>query len=437
MSDIQPFRGLRYNQSITKDLSTVICPPYDIIPPSLHKELHERSEYNFIRLEDASSTPTDTTDDNKYTRSAATLRNWLKEKILVSEAKPAIYIHDHYFRVKGKEMKRRGLIVRIRLEDWEKNIVRPHENTIAAARTDRLNLLWALQINTSPILSMYQDPGQKLAAILNQQETQKPDIDTRVPEGERHVVRAVTDPAVLSKISAHFKDLPVYIADGHHRYTSALNFRNEKAKCSPLKPDDPVNFVMMTLIDFADPGMVIMGTHRVLRNLPEQTLAGLDAKVKKYFEIKKLPVENPGTWNELDRLFADDKYVRIACLRQAEKELMVLTLTRTESLIELMPDLHSDLIRRLDVSVVDHVFLGKVLGLPAGFSDESKISYVHDRDESAEMVLKKDYQLAIFVKAVKPEFIKAVADAGEKMPRKSTYFVPKAPAGLVMNSLVD
>ncbi len=435
MADVQPFRGLRYNQSIVKDLARVICPPYDIIPPALHEELHRRHEYNFIRLEDARSQPQDTNADNKYTRAAAVLQQWLNARVLLPEKQPAIYLHDHHFTFQGKILQRRGIIARIRLEEWEKGVVKPHENVIAVHVSDRINVLREMKVNTSPVLAMYQDKDKKIAALLTAQESLTPVMDVTMGDGERHVIRAVTDPTTLGRLSGYFKEPPIYVADGHHRYTSALTYRREMAKTPSASNDAPFNFVMMTLVDFVDPGMVIQGTHRVLRQLPEAVFAGIDAKLQHYFEIKRLRLDAPDFVETADRFINDEKFIRVSCLLKGENELMMLTLRKPESLAELMPDVHSDLVRQLDVSIVDHIILGKVLGLAAGFSDESKISYVHDRVEAAQMVMRQRYQLAMFVKPVKPELIKAISDVGEKMPRKSTYFYPKAPAGLVVNTL--
>jgi uncharacterized protein (DUF1015 family) len=293
-----------------------------------------------------------------------------------------------------------------------------------------------MQVNTSPVLAMYQDEGKQIAGLLTAQESLIPVVDKEMGDGERHVIRAISDPVTLQKLSGYFVLPPIYIADGHHRYTSALTYSREMLASNPkASPDASFNFMMMTLVDFVDPGMVIQGTHRVLRNLPEAIFNGFEAKLKNYFEIQRLQLDSPDFVETADRLLEDEKFIRVGCLHRGEKDLMMLTLRKQESLAEFMPDVMSDLVRNLDVSIADHVILGKVLGLAAGFSDESKISYVHDRVEAAHLVMDNGYQLAIFVKPVQPRLIKEISDAGAKMPRKSTYFYPKAPAGLVVNKV--
>jgi uncharacterized protein (DUF1015 family) len=438
VADVQPFCGLRYKKSLIKDFATVICPPYDIISPAFHEELHKRSEYNFIRLEDARTLPQDTSNDNKYTRSAATLEQWLTQRVLIPERKPAIYLHDHYFRHQGKEQRRRGIMARVRLEEWETKVVRPHEGILGAARDDRLNLLWALQVNTSPVLAMYEDKRKRLANLLTAQEELKPIINAIMPDGERHIMRAITDTDIIRRISAHFDNLSLYIADGHHRYTSALTYRREKAAATPdTSPDDAFNFVMMTLVSFTDPGLIILAPHRLIRGTQKSEIETLETRLTEFFEIAKLPLDKPDVWQKVDRLMVRTGPVRFSCLMAGADHLCILTLKEDSITEQTMPLFHSELYRKLDVSIIDHIILEKILGLGIGGTDETKINYSYDRQDALNRVLKQEYQLAFFLKPVKPELIKAVADANDKMPRKSTYFYPKAPAGLVVNCLTD
>ena len=169
MAEIHPFRGVHYNPQLINDLSSVICPPYDIISPQMEEKLNAKSAYNFIRLEAGRELPQDTASNNKYTRSAAILEEWLKQNILEIDPMPAFYIHDQYFSYQGKEHKRRGIIARVRLEEWEKMVIRPHEGILGKPKDDRLSLLWALRANTSPILAMFEDKEKKITKLLTQQ----------------------------------------------------------------------------------------------------------------------------------------------------------------------------------------------------------------------------------------------------------------------------
>ncbi|MES0329441.1 MAG: DUF1015 domain-containing protein, partial [Dehalococcoidales bacterium] len=174
MAEICPFRGVRYNQSLVDDLAAVICPPYDVISPQMEQYLNAASPYNFIRIEQGRQTPQDTPVDNKYTRVATTLNKWLDDGVMLMDKNPAIYLHDHSFTCQGRSYTRRGIVVRVRLEEWDSMVIRPHEGTLAGPKSDRMNLLWELKANTSPIFSLYEDSRRKVASRLDQQAESKP-----------------------------------------------------------------------------------------------------------------------------------------------------------------------------------------------------------------------------------------------------------------------
>ncbi len=436
MAEIYPFRGVRYNQSIVKDLSSVICPPYDIITPQLEQELYNRSRYNFIRIEHNQRLPQDSTLDNKYTRSAAILEEWLKQGVLITDEVPAIYVHDHCFIYQGKEYRRRGLIARVRLEEWHKNIIRPHEGTLAEPKSDRINLLWALRANTSPVLALFEDQTRQVSSLLAAQGLGKPVISISSSSRERHNVWAITEPQVISEIYDFFSEKPLYIADGHHRYESALIYQREQhTLSSTTSGDEAFNFVMMTLVDFADPGLVILPPYRLLRGLSPPKIVNLMTKLKSLFDVEELPLDMPGVWQLVDDLLLKANQTRLVLCGLVAEKLLVLTLRDSNTAKKMMPYFHSELYKELDVSVVDHVILEELLGL-SGSEDEAKISYNYDIKDTVSRVLAQEYQLAFILRPIKAEVIKAVADVGDRMPRKSTYFYPKLPSGLVLNRLV-
>ena len=428
MAEIHPFPGVRYNQGLVKDLAATICPPYDIITPQLQQELYHRSPYNFVRLEFGRESPQDKATDNRYTRAAATLKEWLEQGVLTTDKTPAIYLHDHYFSYEGKEYKRRGIIAGVRLEEWDKMIVRPHEGTLAEHKTDRLSLLWALQANTSPILALFADEGGEVSSLLAASELSQPIIS--LGNGERHNVRAITKPKVIEKLSSYFASQPLYIADGHHRYESALTYQRERRACSPSPGDETFNLVMVMLVAFSDPGLIILPPHRLVRGLSRAALSQLPAGLKPFFEIKELPLKMSGVWQQVDNLLlgggADE--VKLVVFGATGKSLLLLRLRDPAATSKLMPYFHSELYKRLNVSVLDHVILEELLGVGGG---EISIDYTYSREDAVRRVAEQEYQLAFLLSPVKPEVIKAIADAGDRMPRKSTYFYPKAPAGLV------
>ena len=431
MAEIHPFQGVRYNEQLVKDLAAVICPPYDIITPQMEQELYRRSEYNFVRLESSRELPQDRATDNKYTRAAATLEQWLQGGVLKVDELPAIYLHDHHFSHSGRGYKRRGIIVRIRLEEWDKMVVRPHEGTLAKPKDDRLTLLWECQANTSPILALFEDRGQQVSSLLAVQECNQPVINLSTAE-ESHRVWAITEPAVINQISDSLANQPIYIADGHHRYESALTYQHEKHTCSSsVSGDEAFNFVMMELVDFSDPGLVILPPHRLVRGISKSVLNELMAKLELFFDIDELPLSMPGVWQQVDDLLSSNaKQVKLALFGLAAGRLFVLGLREWAAASQMMPYFHSELYKRLGVSVVDHVILEKLLGL-GGEREEANIAYSYDKVDAVSRVLNGEYQLAFLLSPIKAEVIKAIADVGDRMPRKSTYFYPKAPAGLV------
>ncbi len=436
MAEIRPFRGIHYNPSRVGDLAAVICPPYDIITPQVQQELYQRSEYNFVRLEFGRELPQDNDTDNKYTRSRATLEQWLEQGILVMDETPAIYLHDHHFVYQGRQFRRRGIIAAVRLEEWSKAVVRPHEGTMAGPKSDRLNLLWALQTNTSPILTLFEGRGQ-LSSLLSEQELKTPLIEVNSPGGEGHRVWAVTEAGVIGRIRDHLADQPLYIADGHHRYESALSFWRERRACSGgVSGEEPFNFVMMTLVALDDPGLVILPAHRMVRGIPRSILSQLRDKLKVFFAIEELPLSRPGVWEEVDTWLAEDRdSVRLILFGMNRERLSLLQLRDFATVSPMMPYFHSEIYKRLDVSILDHIILEELLELPRD-KEEISLGYCYDRQDAVNRILEQEYQLTFLLRPVPAEVIKAIADAGDRMPRKSTYFYPKLPSGLVCYRLV-
>ncbi len=430
MAHISPFRGVRYNTSIIKDISKVVCPPYDIINQELEQELYERSEYNFIRIEHGWQSSKDNDADNKYTRAASFFRKWLDKKVLVSEEQQTFYIHDHYFKYQGKEYKRRGLIARVRLEEWDSMVVRPHEGTLAEPKKDRISMLWALNANTSPIFTLYEDIEKKIASALTDEVAVKPIMDF-YDNGERHTVYAITQTELIGRICSGFSGKPLYIADGHHRYESAQVYRRERMACSTgIEKDDPLNFVMMTLVDFDDPGLLVLPPHRLLRGVSKSDMDGLEDKLRAFFDIKKISLNSNDVWQKVDSFMDRKNEIGLVLYGLDEDELMILTLRDFEKASKLMPYFHSDTYKKLDVSVIDHVILEEMLGIGSG--QEKGIDYNYSREDAINKVTNQEYQLAFIIRPIEAKTIKTIADSSDKMPHKSTYFHPKLPSGLVL-----
>jgi uncharacterized protein (DUF1015 family) len=435
VAEVYPLKGIHYNLNLLKDWTKVICPVYDIIPPEQREKLYQSSEYNFIRLEAGRELPQDTPEDNKYTRSAHTLSDWLKQGILVKDEKPAIYLHDHYFIYKNKQYKRRSMIARVRLEEWDKMIIRPHESTLAEAKSDRLSLLWSIQANTSSILSLYEDHAGKIKDILAEEAKRLPSMDLELSGIEGHQVWAINDPEKTKQISSLLGKQPLYIADGHHRYESALNYHRQKRATGKWSENEPFDFVMMTLVDFQDPGLLILPPHRLVRGVSKSAYESFMDKLKVFFNLVEVSFHNANDWQTLDNQLKAYKKLILVLFGVKPGIMMVLEPKAMDSFVPMMPQFHTDLYKQLEVSIIDHVILEKLLALSSD-KDKYNLSYCYDRQDAVDRVTSGEFQMTFILTPIKAEVIKGIADQSDKMPKKSTYFYPKVPAGLILNSLV-
>ena len=432
MADIRPFHGVHYNPSLVKDLAKVICPPYDIISPQIQQELYQRSEYNFVRIEYGRELPQDKDTANKYTRAASTLNSWLEQQILVADEKPSLYIDDHTFTHQAKTFRRRSINCLVKLEDWSKMVIRPHEGTLSKPKGDRLSLLWALQANTSPIMALYEDSGKEIYSTLNVQTRKKPAYSAADVNGESHRMWAITNDEIIGRIKSCLSDQPLYIADGHHRYESALAYQREKHSSSSSRvKEEPFDFVMMTLIDIADPGLVILPAHRLVRGMEKSALNDLAARLDTFFIVREFALKKTDISSQLSDLLSENKdEVKLILCGLKKGHLLVLSMRDFDLVRPMFPAFHAELYQKLDVSIVDHVILEELLSLTYDKAN-AYLDYTNEASDAVKKVVEGEYQLGIIVNPVKPSVIKAIADSGDRMPRKSTYFYPKVPAGLV------
>jgi uncharacterized protein (DUF1015 family) len=268
------------------------------------------------------------------------------------------------------------------------------------------------------------------------QESVKPIISIGSSNGERHNIWAITERQDVKLICNLFNEKPLYIADGHHRYESALVYRREQsARFSSVSGDEAFNFVLMTLVDFADPGLIILPPHRLLRGLSPSSLSGLMNKLKSFFDIVEVSLDMTGVEQQIDNLLTASDQIRLGLFGLAGKQILLLKLRDFATASKLMPYFHSELYKRLNVSVTDYIIQEELLGL-ASSQKEARIAYNYDWQDAVGKVLAGEYQLAFIQSPVRTEVIKAIADAGDRMPEKSTHFYPKLPSGLVFNRLV-
>ncbi|MCL2140481.1 MAG: DUF1015 domain-containing protein [Dehalococcoidia bacterium] len=435
MAELHPFNGIRYNPQKVENLSQVICPPYDIINPKQQEELYLRNQYNYVRVEYGKQNPGDTSSDDKYSRATAFLEQWLEDEILVRDKAKTIYIDDHYFIYQKQIWKRRGIVACVRLEEWHRMVVRPHEEIMGEPKTDRINLIRAIKANTSPILAMYSDEQQRIAAALEQATITMPHMRMGTLDGEWHNVWAITAPAIQREIIASFESEPLYIADGHHRYESALVYQREQIALNQgYFPGEAFNFVMMTLVSFADPGLLLLPTHRVLRGLAPTKLESLKSTLDSFFEMQEISFNGADDWSKVDAWQIAEKRPHIALYGLSNEKMLLLALRDYEEAGSFMPSFHSDVYKQMDVSLVEHLILEKLLQIQP--ETEDGLAFDHDRSSAVQSVRAGDFQLAFILQPLQPAVIKEISDLADRMPRKSTYFHPKLPSGLVTNRLV-
>jgi uncharacterized protein (DUF1015 family) len=423
--EISPFRGIRYNQRAVGDLAQIICPPYDVINPEQQKSYYQKSDYNAIRLEFPEPT------GDRYQRAAITFQQWLKQGVLQADRVPSFYLHDHRFEYSGEKRVRRGLLARVKLEPWGNGIY-PHEETFSKAKSDRLQLMSACRANFSPLFSLYHDSGQKIAPILSEASRTGPVIEISAADsfedekGEAHTLWAIADPEIKRELSQFLSSQVIYIADGHHRYETALAYQQERVQEQSITGKGAFHYVMMELVEFSDPGLLVLPLHRLVRGITASVLIRLGDQLRKFFAIESVPLRTGSL--EASELPADSC---LGVLGLQPSSLVVLRRRQDVSLDAVMPGNRSPAYRKFNVSILNHIVLDKLLGL----TSKENVAYTVDLKEACQKVKEAEYQLAFLLNPPQPEVVRAIADAHDRMPSKSTYFYPKLPAGLVINLL--
>lgn len=436
MAEIRPFRALRFTDRAGA-VDQVVCPPYDIISEEQRLAYLERNPHNIIRLE----LPREGQDP--YAQAGTVLNEWLEQGVLARDEQAALYIYEIEYSLdgmsdisclQGGNRSVCGLIAQVHLEEFEKGIVLPHEWTLSKAKEDRLNLMKATGCNFSDVYCLYDDDGSEsetgdiLALVMRQQQ---PVAVLTDEAGLTHRLWAVTDTALIAAITARFADTKLYIADGHHRYETAINYRNWRREQG--LPAGDSEYIMMMLVEMSHPGLTVFPTHRLLRDLPAFSPAAVVDACRDLFDVEEdLP------------LFALDERMEQAYLDNRKSfgfytggdTVTVLTLKDSSVMDAVLPDL-SAASRNLDVTVLHTLILERVLGIDKeNMAKQINLTYTRSRAEALESVAQGVFQGAFLLNPTRVSEIRDVAAAGEKMPQKSTYFYPKLITGLTVNQLI-
>jgi uncharacterized protein (DUF1015 family) len=439
MADFQPFNGVVYNPGRVGDISEVIAPPYDVISSKEQEGFYRKHENNVIRLILGKKHPEDNQNNNVYTRSAEYLKNWLESEVLLRDGQPGFYLTSVTFNIGEQRITRYGIIGVVGLEPFEKGIVLPHERTFSKVKSEQLELMKACQANFNPIFSLYSDASGILEKLKSETAGAKPSMDLIDDQGLRHKMWPLYHKQTIDFITQSMKAERIYIADGHHRYETALNYREWKKANDPVfNPQDPANFVLMNLISMEDPGLIILPAHRLLRDVPLETVETMLRKAKDFFEIHTFAFDGnrQAAMAEAAVLQADRADLNaIGVYVRSQKKIHVLTL-KAGTMDRLFGDEVPAALLEVDVTVLTRLLMMDLLGFDQErLDDETKIRYCTTAQAAVDSVMEGQADMGFILNPTTIEQVKKVSEAGLIMPRKATYFYPKLISGQVMNLL--
>ncbi len=440
MAKVIPLRGIVYNPDKIKNLADVTTPPYDVISPEEQEQAYSCHPNNVIRLILAKESENDTEDDNRYTRAASCCTLWCDNDILIRDQKLAVYFTSVSFDLDGKTITRYGFIARVYLEPFEKKIVLPHEKTFSKVRSDRLELMKTCHINFSPVFALYSDGDNILETLKNAVNGKSPDMDFTDTNGHRQTLWKITDPDVHKFIENAMKSKRIFIADGHHRYETALDYRKWVSENDPdFSPDHPANYIMMNLVSMEDPGLVILPAHRMLKQVDRKSLDEFIPKAKEYFDIWSVPFKKDNIKASIEKFAKElkdgDGFHTIGFMMKTRHDLYLMKL-KPNVMDEVFKDDIPEVLRDIDVTVLTNLVFMKILGFDkARLDNEKLIGYSSIIEKAIKGVLDGEYDITFIINPTKIGQVRKVAGEGLIMPRKATYFYPKVITGQVMSPL--
>jgi uncharacterized protein (DUF1015 family) len=430
MAEIQPFRAIRYS---LQDISDLIAPPYDILSDADKAALLRKDDHNIVAVDLPHTPPKSAGPDHVYARAAGDLTSWLDIRTLSRDDIPAIYAYHQSYRLGGKTLTRKKFFARLRLEPFGTGHVFPHEQTFGGPKEDRLKLTIATRCNVSPIFGLYPDPRNEIAALIDAAiDPKRPDQKASL-DGVENKLWALTDREVIAQIQAKMDDKAIFIADGHHRYGTALNFRQHQIEEMGGAPDkdDPINFVLAVLCGMEDPGATIQPYFRSIAELPNVKSADVQTALSGMFVWKK--VERPASAERLAKLLASTNPQAFALYFPKEDLCATLTPKSEDMLAAFEPD-RKPAWRMLPYSILHRYVLDEVIG-PKFCNGKAPTMHYHKTMEDAITDAHDFNGIAVLMPATTMAQLRDICTAGELMPQKSTYFYPKLATGMVINPL--
>ncbi|OHB88276.1 MAG: hypothetical protein A3D13_00940 [Planctomycetes bacterium RIFCSPHIGHO2_02_FULL_40_12] len=444
MAIILPFKGFRYNPEKINDISKVITPPYDIISEEERDGYYQLDPNNIIRLILGKDFPGDDQSNNKYTRSAEFFDTWRKEEILIQEAEPAIYVYAQEFTLSGKKYVRRGFISLVKLEDFQTGQIYPHEHTLAKPKEDRMNLMKACNANFSQVFTFFEDEYSKISNLLYKVHEGatgtglRPDVDFTDTFGVKNLLWVINDSTIIKEISSQMKNRALFIADGHHRYETALFYRDlirDKEGTSKSNGNIPSDYVMMMCVSMEDSGLQILPTHRLARNIKDFNPEKIRKSLNEIFEISDMG-DDCSTEILMQKLGEDAHKHKLAMyMGEGEKKFYILTLRDEKLLDQILTGEYTEW-RSIDTGILHGVIFDRILGIQAkNISKSESVKYVQGVEDSVASVNEGKYQIAFFLNPTKIGQIRDIAVKRHKMPPKATYFYPKLMTGMVIRHI--
>lgn len=416
MVEIRPFRAIRYNEDKIGGIDQVITQPYDKISKEQQIEYYAKSEYNYCRL----ILPK---ENNRYEMASGRLKAWLEADILIKDGEPGLYIYYQDFEVLGKKFTRKGFISAVKLHPFEDSVVLPHEKTHKGPKIDRLNMLRETKKNLEPGFMLYTDPEGISISVFDEVSHGEPLYEATDEYGVHNRIWKLKDPAKITEVEELLKGQQVVIADGHHRYETAVTYRDEmREKHRDWKDENAFNWRMTFMVPVEDTGLVVLPGHRLL--LRDRVTEEHVEKMKRYFSVKELDI------SEADGFLEENKEW-ISFVLYTEEKTLGLTLHKPELAEKFLSEDYSLDYRGLDVVLLRDIIFEKIMGATELAIDET-ITYERWSKDAIERVDKGDATAAFLVNATKPEQVLKVAKNGERMPEKSTDFYPKADSGFVL-----
>ncbi len=433
MAELRPFRALRFTKK-AGPVEQVVCPPYDIISEQQRQAYLRRNEHNVIRLE----LPREGADP--YLKAGDALNEMLTSGVLAQDEEAALYVYEIEYdldclhdisRIHSGKHSVYGLVAQVKLEEFEKGIVLPHEYTLSKAKEDRLNLMKATGCNFSDVYCLYDDEGNATDGVLAEAMKGTPVTELTDEAGLVHRLWAVTDEASIAAVRQQFATRKLYIADGHHRYETAINYRNWRREQG--LPAGDSDYIMMMVVAMEHKGLTVFPTHRLLRDLPDFAPAAMVDACREAFDVEEnVPLASVDV--RLEQAYREGK--KAFGFYVGGEKAIVLTLKDIALMDAVLPDM-SPASRGLDVTVLHTLILERVLGIDKeNMAKQINLTYTRSRTEALESVNNGTAQAAFLLNPTRVSEIRDVAAAGEKMPQKSTYFYPKLITGLTMNRLV-